>query len=323
MPERVSPYDPSPSSSILGINSRPNFGYIQLTTNADLNIAFSTQDGSFQRAVTQIKRLLFQILGLSQSASSYWKNPSTGLSYNLTQVLFTATVRSKSTRHLATPNALAAAQNQFGCSNITGVQLENDQYTTTTTSYLERTMFKGDVMSAGDMSEFYIVSQVTAGWLLDTGWYFNLNPNFIETLTVGLLKGCTYYTSSSPCAITPEFCQTANSTSQCSTFYESQGICQGGSLDPYLDVGCMTYVTQESTRCTTMSNAGNWYTAYGLQSYNYNAKCFVSSLIDSTSVTSRFPADGILAHSGTKCSAFGSPVQRFISGIDYAPNVRL
>ena len=75
---------------------------------------------------------------------------------------------------LKTPKLLQAVKDHFGCSSITGVQLEGFVGDIDEQNYLERTVFKGEIMSSGSLYVFdsmMAVSTITAAWLEDTGNY--------------------------------------------------------------------------------------------------------------------------------------------------------
>lgn len=86
---------------------------------------------------------------------------------------------------------LSAAQAHFNSFSITGVQLENDDGASA--SFLERTVFKGEIMASGYVIPKAVLSSITAGWLLDTGWYSNINTNLIQSFEHGLNRGYTFY----------------------------------------------------------------------------------------------------------------------------------
>jgi hypothetical protein len=162
-----------------GTNGRPTFGYVDFNQYADLLMSASVQTPNFVQYMKSILHEMLRVLGLDATLASVWRNPSTLLPYTpVSSILNTTTVRSKSTRVLWTPNILAAVRTQFGCTTAPGVQLENDE-STTTQSNLERTVFRGEIMSSGQLFDLTPVSAITAGWLLDTGWYYSINSSFL------------------------------------------------------------------------------------------------------------------------------------------------
>ena len=69
---------------------------------------------------------------------------------------------------------LIALKDFFNCETIKGAYFENSY----PNFYLERTYFRGEVMSAGlplELTSMAAVSKLTKAWLLDTGWFFNIN----------------------------------------------------------------------------------------------------------------------------------------------------
>lgn len=57
--------------------------------------------------------------------------------------------------------------------------MENEEGTGLSVKHLEKTVFKDEIMIAGALGSRSVVSTITAGWLLDTGWYSNINYNLI------------------------------------------------------------------------------------------------------------------------------------------------
>lgn len=175
---------------------------------------------------------IFHILGLQQSLATNWKDASGNAYVQSTILLTPVTIRSKSTKYLATPQVLTAVRTHFNCPTAKGAQLENHE-TASTTSHLERTVFRTEIMSSGLQSEMSVISVITAAWLQDTGWYFNVNSDLLQPLIHGKNKGCTFYEGDpcNPAASAPEFCQTLNDESQCTLMYDGGGSCQGASAE--------------------------------------------------------------------------------------------
>jgi hypothetical protein len=61
--------------------------------------------------------------------------------------------------------------------------------------------------------------------------------------------------------------------------FDAGGNCQGSSVEPQLDGSCLVYTQQQYYRCTDTTAASNWNTLGSAQLFQYNSKCFVSSVV--------------------------------------------
>ena len=71
---------------------------------------------------------------------------------------------------ITSPNVLKAAKKHFGCSEIDGIELENQGGSGTSGSHWESRVMLGDYMIGFDYSEIYL-SEITLGLFNDSGWY--------------------------------------------------------------------------------------------------------------------------------------------------------
>jgi len=71
---------------------------------------------------------------------------------------------------ITSPNVLKAAKKHFGCSEIEGIELENQGGSGTSGSHWESRVMLGDYMIGFDYSEIYL-SEITLGLFNDSGWY--------------------------------------------------------------------------------------------------------------------------------------------------------
>lgn len=88
------------------------------------------------------------MLGFSSNLYSFYKN-SVGASYAAVTASETRTYNgvTKTITKITTPNALAAAQSHFGCTSITGVELEEYGGSGTAGSHWDMRLFMDDIMS--------------------------------------------------------------------------------------------------------------------------------------------------------------------------------
>ena len=71
---------------------------------------------------------------------------------------------------ITSPNVLKAAKKHFGCSEIEGIELENQGGSGTSGSHWESRVMLGDYMIGFDYGEIYL-SEITLGLFNDSGWY--------------------------------------------------------------------------------------------------------------------------------------------------------
>jgi hypothetical protein len=92
-----------------------------------------------------------------------------------------------------TPKALAAAQAYFGCSTITGLELEDGGGGGTAGSHWEKRIMEEDWM-CGIASTFPIYSNITMSFLEDMGWYLTdkSKVNLTRPTDLGRNEGCSF-----------------------------------------------------------------------------------------------------------------------------------
>ena len=209
------------------MSSRYVFGYIQLLSGTASLLAASVKTFQYDIYIKQIQRQILMVMGLMKARISLWSPVPTYAS---------VTTRSKTTWYLKATNAVAAVNTYLNCTTITGVQLENDNSDPQTIE-LERTVFMGELMSSGAVSEYAAFSTITAGLLLDTGWY-GINSAMLQTYYFGYQRGCQFYTQTTYTANDPEYCNSTGSATKCSYMLEAYGYCV---LDANLDAGFLVW----------------------------------------------------------------------------------
>ncbi len=66
-------------------------------------------------------REMLRVMGLDPTLVSLWRNPNTLAAYSsVSSILYSMTIRGKTTQILATPNVIAAVQAQFSCPSAPG-----------------------------------------------------------------------------------------------------------------------------------------------------------------------------------------------------------
>lgn len=227
-------------------------------------------------------------LGLQINLASYWKNPETGAGYTVNSILPTAEVRLRTTKHLSTPNVIAAVKAHFGCSTAIGAQLENHEANQLIVSKFESTMFKGEILSSMNSKEVGKLSSITAAWLKDTGWYTDINTEMTQEFSHGAGKGCQFYTDPNPCSTEPEFCNDSPTAVSCTLDGSSEAGCEVASNSPTVDSSCQIRAPLTQGICTTKENEAYHQTAKTSESFSATSKCFVSNIV-STGETSEYP----------------------------------
>lgn len=133
-------------------------------------------------------------MGLDSSLVPNWSAATKAVSANYTNIRGNA---GNQPVYTGTTNALSAINNHIGCTGtpITYVVLENKNFPTVTFE-LERTLFRGEIMSSGIALEYSSFSSITAGFLLDTG-YYTINTDKLDPYPFGKNAGCSFMNQSS------------------------------------------------------------------------------------------------------------------------------
>ena len=91
---------------------------------------------------------------------------------------------------LSTPKVVETAKKYFGCSTLTGVELENQGGTGTANGHWESRVMLGDYMIGADYGET-VISEITLALFEDSGWY-KVNYYTGGLFRYGKNKGCAF-----------------------------------------------------------------------------------------------------------------------------------
>jgi len=135
------------------------------------------------------------------------------------------TTRGNPVKQLTTPKVVAKAKAAFGCSTLTGLELENDGGTGTAGSHWEKRIMMNDFM-VGTLMTNAVYSDITLAAFEDSGWY-TVNYDYTDQITFGKNRGCDFFTSKcvgNGIAQFPEFCSAVN-TKMCGNLNTKKSMC--------------------------------------------------------------------------------------------------
>ncbi|TMW59427.1 hypothetical protein Poli38472_004496 [Pythium oligandrum] len=135
--------------------------------------------------------------------------------------------RDTSVARMVTPRVAAFVQSHFGCSSLTGAELENNEEGCLGSHWEER-IFEPEYMTP--ISSFRnVLSPLTLAFFEDSGWY-KANATMGERLIFGNKQGCAFATSkcidkaSGVSVASDHFC-TSNDAESCSVDANSRSVC--------------------------------------------------------------------------------------------------
>jgi len=148
--------DAAASSCFLGSDYRPIMGYVLLNQN------YSYKKTNAQQFLTML--LLHEIthvLVFSDDLYSY---------FQYSDATITKTINGIKRTLIQTPKVLSVASQHFGCSSITGIELENQGGEGSAGSHWEARVMLGDYMISTDYPEI-VISDISLALFEDSGWY--------------------------------------------------------------------------------------------------------------------------------------------------------
>ena len=92
---------------------------------------------------------------------------------------------------LATPNLLAQAADEFGCSTIEGMELEYNATCNEPGYHWEKRIMYNDIMTTPDARHLNFVSKITLAAMSDSGWYTIVEGSGTNIIW-GRNRGCTF-----------------------------------------------------------------------------------------------------------------------------------
>ena len=192
-------------------NRQPYIGKININNQIDFS-----KKGIEEYLTSALVHEMTHILGFSSYYFDYFKfNFNQKDKYGLNRF------------YLKSPNVLKVAKKYFNCSDIDGVELENDGGGGTAASHWESRILLGENMCGYLRTEEQVISEFTLAYLEDTGYY---KPNYYTggLMRYGKNKGCSFLTDKciNNYEIKPEFENEFFDT----IYYQYDPSCSSGRL---------------------------------------------------------------------------------------------
>ena len=274
-------------------------------------------DSDFASQYSTVTHELYHVFAFNSDLYDTWRK-SDGTLYKSTTSI--KTVRGVSKMLLTTPNVVAKAKEAFGCSTLTGVELEEYGGEGTAGSHWDMRVMYNDFMMGKDFFD-PIYTTVTLAVLKDSGWY-DVNYDYVTQPMFGNGAGCSFFDkkclSSGKSNFPNLFCDNNDLDYTCDAFALRKSYCYidtfesnlpsayqyfsnkkvGG--DEYCDY-CPIFVSNSDGNCRSSdvymeSNTG--------EKAGSKSRCFVSSLSTKTELTGYAACYPVFA-----CSSTGATVQ--------------
>lgn len=156
---------------------------------------------------------------------------SDGSVYDIDEIFKTETMRGHTVLKLSLPNSLAKAKAGFGCSDLTGIELEGQGSTGTVGAHWEKRIMYNDYMVADADVYDIAYTDVTVALFKDMGWY-DVDYQYSNEITWGYQRGCSFISQkciSNSQPITSDFCVDQTSEVQmCDFQHIRKGRCNLG-----------------------------------------------------------------------------------------------
>ena len=274
-------------------------------------------DSDFASHYSTVTHEIYHVFAFNPYLYPYWVK-SDGSKYSSTTK--TQTIRGVSKILLTTPNVVAKAKEAFGCSTLTGIELEEYGGAGTAGAHWDMRVMYNDFMMGKDFFD-PIYSTVTLAVLKDSGWY-DVNYDYVTQPMFGNGAGCDFFNkkclSSGKSNFPTLFCDNNDKELICDAFALRKSSCDiytynsnlpsayqyfsnkkvGG--DGYCDY-CPLFTSYPNGNCRSTdvyieSNTG--------EKAGSKSRCFVSSLSTKTELTGYAACYPVFA-----CSSTGATVQ--------------
>ena len=172
---------------------RPIVGRIKFNTNKLIDSYSSLTSRLFASITATALHETMHILGFDPSLYSTYLDSSTGLNYSqVTQTtVLNGARRGGANNLMVTPAVTAWAIGHFGCNNITGMPLENEDGTSVG-AHWERLSIYDELMTGTSLGAQKPFTALTFAILKDMGWY-GVDDSFNDTTNYGYQKGCSFF----------------------------------------------------------------------------------------------------------------------------------
>jgi leishmanolysin len=156
----------------------------------------------------------------------------------ISEVVTTKVINNVERQLIITPKVLEAARRHFNCSDLIGVELENQGGSGTAGSHWEARVMLSDLM-IGVAYDEAVLSEITLALFEDSGWY-KTNKYTGGLFRYGKNEGCGFLNQR--CSINGtsdypnEFCNNGPYSSVCTAGYLSRAICYITEMESQIDV---------------------------------------------------------------------------------------
>ncbi|EGR31372.1 leishmanolysin family protein, putative [Ichthyophthirius multifiliis] len=219
------------------------------------------------------------ILGFSAASYKYWIDPDTQTFYGPTgasKIIGTQIIRNTTTTILYSPNVLKTSKKYYNCTSMKGMQLENTEGTGSYSSHWEKTIILNEIMQSETVITDASLSVLTASLLKDTGFYADINENFVSNIYWGRNRGCDFINNA--CRGINKYIEFVDSSVIKSCTFEFMG--QGVGANPANLDGCYYVKAYSNKLCTNPDNNQlkiNTYVNYRYEKYGYTSRCLNST----------------------------------------------
>lgn len=192
-----------------------------------LNKAYiDTSENNKDEFIMLMTHELCHSLGFSFSDMQNFKK-SDGSTYSTSELFTTMTVRGMDDQlFLSTPKVKQYARDLFGCSDLPGVQLENQGGSGSLFQHWDKRMMGTEFMNPQILSNDVVYSKLTLAVLEDSGWY-KPDYSYGSDINFGYEKGCDFIENKcivDEQPISDEFCVNTD-YKYCDFSYLSFGYC--------------------------------------------------------------------------------------------------
>jgi leishmanolysin len=205
--------------------SSDNYGYAEVCgQDADLNFPLvgfihiessALQTYSYEQVFAGVAHQIAHILAFNSEYFGQYLDNS-GIEHGYENVVVSDYERNHTVNKVKTTAVVQHARQEFSCSDIDGVELEDQGTTGVTLNHWEKRIMNNDFMVADLAITDIVYSSITLALFEDSGWY-TVNYLYTDDIQWGSKAGCPFLFEK--CILnqvaTSSFFNTANYTAQC------------------------------------------------------------------------------------------------------------
>uniref|UniRef100_A0A6B2L0P8 Leishmanolysin-like peptidase n=1 Tax=Arcella intermedia TaxID=1963864 RepID=A0A6B2L0P8_9EUKA len=202
--------------------SRPLAGSINFNPGAAALLYSPNKPFLFNQILKTALHEMTHALGFTNDLFSDYLTPDGG--YYAAGVTTTANYKGETKYLINTPRVVSYAQTHYGCSSLTGMELEDQGSNGAPGSHWESRLVDSEYM-AGVSSPDSQVSALTLNFFEDMGWYTS-NFSMVEEFDYGRGEGCAWATQ--PCSSATwnrYWCQSNSAADKCNGHRTAVGRC--------------------------------------------------------------------------------------------------